>query len=81
MVRRGRPTIDLAYLLGSSTSPEFRKEHLDEILSFYHKTLIDLLTSFGYSAQVYPYDQLEKDFEECFVFGFVMAIMHAMVTT
>lgn len=71
--------MDLAYLLGSSTTPEFRRDHLDEILSFYHGTLIEVLGGLGYPALLYPYDQLKQDYDECFVFGFAMGTMHAMV--
>ena len=79
LVRRARPSIDLVYLLGTSTGPEFREKHLEEILSFYHSTLIAGLTKFGYSSDLYTYQQLKKDFDECFIFGFVMGTMNAMV--
>lgn len=80
LVRRARPAVDLVYLLGSSTTPEFREGHMEEVLTFYHETLTGLLGKFGYSPELYTYAQLKKDFDECFIFGFVMSTMHSMVT-
>lgn len=41
------PTIDLSYFLFLSTTPELRKDHLDEILEYYHQSLIKSLKELG----------------------------------
>ena len=79
MSRRTRPAVDLVYFLGSSTTPEMREKHLEELLHFYHDQLTEILDGHGYSGR-YTYTELKKDFKECFVFGFVLATSHAKVT-
>ena len=80
VVRRARPSIDLVYMLGSCTTAEFRKHHLPELLEFYHQMFVDTLKKLGYSESLYTLDQLTKDFDECYVHGFVVSILQAMVT-
>ncbi len=80
LVRRARPTVDLAYFLASSLIPETRRRHLDNLLSDYYRTLADSLNSLGYDAgELYPYTSLKTDFKECYIFGIVSGLMHAQV--
>lgn len=80
LCRWSNPTIDLSYFFGSSTSPEFRTAHLGEMLRLYHDRLTENLARFGYGPEVYGFDQLEKDFQERFVIGFVMGIIHSQAS-
>ena len=80
VVRRARPAIDLAYFFCSSTTTEFRKRHLDELLRFYYDLLNAELTRLGHDAEsVFPFSRLISDFDECFIFGYGKGQMHAML--
>ena len=83
--RVARPTIDLVYFLYTSTSVEFRQKHLKEMLLYYHECLMkELQGLMGYKNSgahhhIYSFDELQKDFDNCYPFGFVMAVFHAKV--
>ncbi len=50
-------------------------------MRFYHETLVAKLDQLGYNGEaVYPFVELVKDYAECRPFGFVMSVMHAMVS-
>jgi len=68
-----------AYFLCSSTSPELRKEHLDEILDHYHLRLTAYLMMLGFPPDLYPKESFRKDFKDCFVFGFITGTFFAQV--
>ncbi len=51
----GSPCADLAYFLYSSTSPMLRATHMEEMLGYYHDTLIKCLWELGEDATIYPY--------------------------
>ena len=78
--RYARPTIDLVYFLGASTDSEFRGKHLDEILTFYHDMLMGFLKMFGYTDNIYTYADFTADFNDCFPFGYCLALVHALVS-
>ena len=78
LMKYTRPTVDLAYFFGSSSSAAFRKEHLKSLLEIYHKKLCQELEIFGYS-QVYSLEQLHADFEDTWAFGFVISCLHVQV--
>lgn len=73
------PATDLAYFLGSSTPPELRREHLEEMLSFYHERLVQGLVRLGHSKDVYTFEDLKRDCKERFVILFVNGVLHAQV--
>ena len=80
IVRRSRPAADLNYFFGSSVSPEFRDEHLEEMLSFYHGNLTQSLEVLGYSAQtIFTLENLKQEYQECHMIGFIMGAMHINV--
>ena len=81
LVRRGRPTIDLCYMLTTSTNADLRHEHRYEIIDAYHKRLISNLADLGYDPELYPYDKFKADVKDCFVFGYAMGSMHAQVNS
>jgi hypothetical protein len=80
MVNRGRPAADCSFFLGSSVAPELRKEHLQDLLKFYHLNLTKGLIKFGYKEDMYTIGDFKKDFEECFVFGLGFGVVLAQVT-
>lgn len=76
LMRRSRPAVDLVYFFGSSTYFQFRAKHMEELLKYYHGCLSNELEAFGYSKSTHTYQQLNQDFDDCWPFGFVIAIMH-----
>ena len=79
MCRYAKPTVDLVYFFGSSTDPEFREKHLEDLLKFYHDTLMRFLKSYGYDDSIYTYSDFKTDFIDCFPYGYSMGLLHAMV--
>ena len=80
--RRARPCVDLAYFIGASTNEEFREKHLEDLLKYYHDKISGVLDIIGYDAKtLYSYDYFRKEFQECFPFGHIMAVVHAQVNT
>lgn len=79
MVRRARPTIDLAYFFASSLSPEFRENHLQELLKYYHLSLTKCLVNLGYDEDLYTFDSFKGNFEECYIYGVGYGTIHAQV--
>lgn len=79
MFRRGNPSVDLAYLFGTSTSPDMRKEHLDSILRLYYDKLDSNLAILGYPSKMYPFDAFLRDFKHTYFFGIILGSLHSMV--
>ncbi len=82
LVRYSTPALDLAYFLGSSTSPEYREKELDKLLEHYHSCLTGhLKRHFGPEAgsTVYPFDAFAKDFKECFIWAWCVSGTHCQV--
>ena len=79
--RIGRPGLELAYFFCSSTSPQQRRQHFDELIEFYFdrfvKELKDLESPFPVP---FTLDELKKEYDDCFEFGFIMGCGHAQVT-
>ncbi|CAL4072938.1 unnamed protein product, partial [Meganyctiphanes norvegica] len=50
------PVMDLQYLIYSSTSREFRKEHLEDILQFYHSTFVEATIAMGVEGLNWSYE-------------------------
>ena len=73
-----RPTVDLTYFFGSSSFAPFRKEHLKSLLKIYHDKLTRELEVFGYK-DIYSYEDLLKDFEDTWGFGFACSLLHVQV--
>jgi hypothetical protein len=76
-----RVTADLAYFFGSSSTVKFRAEFLDDLLRIYHTKLIQDLETFGYRNSVYPLDHFLADFEDTWVFGFIIGCFHMQVSS
>jgi hypothetical protein len=78
--RFGRPGIELVYFFCSSTSPEQRKGHFDELLRFYYDRFFEELRSLGDNSEpLFSIDDLKRDYDECYPFGFAMGFAHSQV--
>lgn len=77
----GRLGIELAYFFCSTTSPEQRKDHLEELLQLYYDEFLQQLTQLGGGCEktCYTLEKLKDDFNECYPFGFIMGCMHSQV--
>ena len=71
--------MDLVYFFSASTTPAFRETHLKEYLTFYHDTLIKRLEAFGYSSDVYTFNQLVEDYDSHYSYGYCMGQVHVLV--
>ena len=79
IMRVANPSVDLVYMLYSSSNNDARKENLNDWLKIYHDTLIDDLKTLGYPESVYPFEDLEKDIDHARLFGVIMGLMHCQV--
>lgn len=80
MCRRARSVLDLAYMFGSSTLPSWRQDNLVPFAKLYYGHFARYMKDFGYDAEeLYPWQQMIKDLEECYIFMYMAAMMHAMV--
>ena len=81
IMRVANPSVDLVYLLYSSSNNEARKDHLNKWLKVYHDTLIEDLQALGYPESVYPFEELKKDIDHACLFGIILGLMHCQVST
>ena len=79
IMRVSNPSVDLMYLLYSSSNNDARKDRLKAWLQVYHATLMVDLKAHGYPESVYPFDELEKDIEHARLFGIIMGLFHCQV--
>ena len=62
--RYAGPATDLAILLYTSTSKQFRLDNISRLLRNYHRTLIETLTVLGHTGiNVYPFSDLVNDYQ------------------
>ncbi len=80
LAKYAKPAVDLVYFFGSSTSYKFRENHLDSLLRLYHSTLHKELKEFGYTTELYTFQQLLDDFQDCWPFGFTLSCAHIAVS-
>ncbi len=78
LVRIARPVLDLAYFFGSSLSLDFRREHVDDLLKYYHLALTKCLDKLGHAFD-YTFDAFEQEFRACFIYGTDLAMLHSQV--
>ena len=73
--------MDVVHFLTSSTAPAFQKANLDALLKYYHNGLMKELAVFGYNdTNLYTYENLLADYNECFTFGLVVELMNVHVS-
>lgn len=68
------PVMDLQYLIYSSTSREFRKEHLEDILMFYHSAFVEATSTMGVEGLNWTYEDFKTDFSRMALYGLNRAI-------
>jgi hypothetical protein len=65
--------LELATLFCSSTSPQQRKGHFDELLRHYYETFFRELRSLGDDSKpFFSFDDLKEEYDECYLFGFAL---------
>ena len=79
IMRVTNPSVDLVYLIYSSSNNDARKDNMTSWLRVYHNTLMEDLKAFGYPESIYPFDELEKDVDHARLFGVIMGLMHCQV--
>ncbi len=80
IIRYARPAVDLVRLMACCTRAKFRHENTTELLKHYYEVIARRMKALGHDPdKVYPWDSLKSDYDECFVFGFVMAGFHLQV--
>ena len=78
--RRARPSIDLGYFLGSTLTPQLRTERANELLHFYHDSLVAELGRLGYNGEsLYTFEDLQEDMAECGPFRLLVSHLHTWV--
>ncbi len=78
--RRSRPTTDLGYFLGSSTSPEWRKANLDAMLDFYYEKLGHYLNRVDINIdECYPKQTFLSDVNSTRAFLYYCGLLHAVI--
>jgi len=61
-------------------SPEQRKGHFDELLRYYYDAFFEELKSLGDDSEpFFSFDDLKKEYDECYPFGFAMGFAHSQV--
>lgn len=63
LVGIAHPGNDLVYFLVTSTTPEVRKDHLEDILSLYHKTLHEELEKVSHLGIDYTLEDIKEDYK------------------
>ena len=80
ITRLGRPGMDLAYFLCSSTSPNQRKQHFDDLIQFYHDQFTQELKDLqGDFKAPFSLEELKQEYNDCYKFGFIMGCGHSQV--
>lgn len=80
LIHRNRPGIDLVYFFFTSTDPDFREKHLDDLLKSYHGELVGHLDGFGYQGEsLICFQDLKKQYKECYMFGLHFTVVHYTV--
>lgn len=78
--KRCRPTLDLAVLAMTSTTPELREQHLDGLLAEYHAALVGHLDAFGHDgAKLYPLEQLREDYKHSMGYALFFGFLNVQV--
>ena len=79
--RLGRPGIELAYFFCSSTTPQQRKEHFQDLFKFYYDQFFAELKDLGDNSEPqFTLEDLRAEFDEGYPWGFVQGCVHAQVT-
>eukprot|EP00091_Calanus_sinicus_P013473 TRINITY_DN29925_c0_g1_i1.p1 TRINITY_DN29925_c0_g1~~TRINITY_DN29925_c0_g1_i1.p1 ORF type:complete len:150 (+),score=45.90 TRINITY_DN29925_c0_g1_i1:19-468(+) len=67
------PTLDLAYFMTSSTTGQFRREHLSHVLTYYHTIFMLTVERLGSTVE-YSFEDLENDYKKSYLWGLNFSI-------
>ncbi|CAL4123873.1 unnamed protein product, partial [Meganyctiphanes norvegica] len=68
------PAVDLQYLIYSTTSREFRKEHLEDILKFYHSSFVEATVKLRVEGLKWTYEDFKGDFNRMALYGLIRGV-------
>ncbi|CAL4072888.1 unnamed protein product [Meganyctiphanes norvegica] len=75
------PIFDICMFIYINTTPQFRKDHLKEILIYYHSTFTDILTKLNCEEPSWTYEQFKSEYDRVFPwylrFGLASAMIHS----
>ncbi|CAL4072357.1 unnamed protein product [Meganyctiphanes norvegica] len=74
------PTIDLQYLLTTSTTGEFRRTHLDDVLRHYHATFTTATTKMGAPLSNWNFRIFKSEYERASYHGILKGLFVVLVT-
>ncbi|KAK7872616.1 hypothetical protein R5R35_001953 [Gryllus longicercus] len=69
MCRFGSMALDLQYFLFSSPRPDIRTEKMDEMLSTYHTTYLQVLKQLGCEHRAVSWEELQQEMKRVMPFG------------
>eukprot|EP00095_Tigriopus_kingsejongensis_P007654 maker-scaffold116_size340332-snap-gene-1.11 protein:Tk07654 transcript:maker-scaffold116_size340332-snap-gene-1.11-mRNA-1 annotation:"GH19368" len=74
VIRWASPCTDLAFFFFTSTTPELREAHLDELLEFYQAELAHTFSQLNEDPHIYTLEQLKIDYNKYALLGFIMSL-------
>lgn len=78
-IQLASPVYDLVDFIYSSLSPKSRRQHLDHWLQLYHSELLKVLNSFGYTDNLYPFEDMVQEFKKMLPLGLRYALYFSHV--
>ncbi|CAL4179513.1 unnamed protein product [Meganyctiphanes norvegica] len=73
------PMFDLCMYIYRSTTPQFRKKHLEELLIYYYSTFTDILTKLKCEESIWTYDEFKSEYDRVFPWRLQFAIDSAII--
>ena len=67
------PTLDLAYFMASSTTGQFRRQHLTHVLTYYHTIFMLTVQRLGSTVE-YSFEDFQEDYKKSSLWGLNFAI-------
>ncbi|CAH0724135.1 unnamed protein product, partial [Brenthis ino] len=72
-VHAGNPITDLLYFIFLGSDEEFRKQHYEELLDHYYKSLVQALERLSVDpVEVYPRNKFDSDLKEILTYGLLL---------
>ncbi|XP_076039886.1 uncharacterized protein LOC143024709 isoform X2 [Oratosquilla oratoria] len=68
------PVFDLHYVISTSTTPELRKAHLDDVLRHYHETFTNVTKRLDSPVPDYSYEEFREEYDKSALVGLIMGI-------
>ena len=71
--RFSSPCLDLQFFMCTTPIEDIRHNHMEELLQFYHRELVETLSTVDCGHNQYSFPQFQKEFDEKGIFGFLTA--------